>query len=887
MEKTFPEQLRNNSFRFIKLVGNTKNPKEKEWQKSSNYAWNDTTLQEHIKAGNNYGVLGGYGNLLLIDADKEPLISDLKKLPRTFTVKSPHGLGIHKYYIARDTSSVVLFDTIEDANGIRENIGNIRGDRGMLVGPGSSVFDCPRCGAYGKDIEGIGEKIRCKKCSYENRGEQKFYTIIDNSPIAEIEREEINTALKAYFKKSHYEKPKKSGHFLFANPNIQGIMDVVKNAKELHDEGGGRYRGKHPINHPNDKDRDDYFVVDANENTWYCHVDSAGGSIFELIAVQEGIIKCQDCTRGALRGEKFLQTLRVAREKYGIKIETISGVRLHDTDYYLIVDEKTNKVKINEKLFADDLINIYHFKTLSDTEEVLYYEDGYYHFEGETIIGAECERIFGTYIKTRNVIEILNHIRRSTYINRRELNKDKQIIVIENGVFNLDTFSLENFDPNILTTYKLPVTYNPNADCPRIKKFISEILNPEDIPVVQQFFGYALYPSLPAHKSLWMYGIGRNGKSSLIRLLTALLGDDSVTSVPIEELDGWHRFSVARLYGKLLNVASEPGTARPLESAVLKKLLGGDNVSAEIKGKQRTINFRNIAKFIIHGNIFPQVNDTTLAFWDRIIVVEFPNIFLNNFIPDIADKLIKEEGLSGFFNWCLEGLKQLKNNNFHFPSTKNIEQMKLEFEKVSNPFSAFIKERCLRGADLCVPKGALYDAYKDYCVGGGYEIIGKGAFSKKMGELPGISSTKARYGGKVVHCWRGIECAPIIEVNGSVDNVYDVDVSPSYLAIEEEVNRREVTTENVNLDNNVNTITKIEETPSQAKESKQVTKPVKRVNIDNICVCGFVASSLEELQKHQAVCNEYQREQAKEAREQLRKAGLLEVEEQNDKPSSH
>jgi hypothetical protein len=173
-------------------------------------------------------------------------------------------------------------------------------------------------------------------------------------------------------------------------------------------------------------------------------------------------------------------------------------------------------------------------------------------------------------------------------------------------------------------------------------------------------------------------------------------------------------------------------------------------------------------------------------------------------------------------------------------------------------------------------------------VEGGYEIIGKGVFSKKMGELPGISSTKARYGRKVVHCWRGIECAPIIEeVNRSVDNVYDVDVSPSYSDIEEEVNRREVTRENVNPGNDVNTITKIEETPSRTKEPKQVTKPVKRVNIDNICVCGFVASSLEELQKHQAVCNEYQREQAKEAREQLRKAGLLEVEEQNDKPSTH
>lgn len=459
-----------------------------------------------------------------------------------------------------------------------------------------------------------------------------------------------------------------------------------------------------------------------------------------------------------------------------------SNKNLQDSDYYLIVNEKTGAVKINEKLFADDLIGVYHFKTLRDTEEVLYYEDGYYHYEGEAIIGAECERMFGAYIKTKNVAEILNHIRRSTYIKRNELNRNKSVLPLQNGLFDLTTHLIGDFNPDVLITYKLPVEYNPNADCPNIKKFIEEILNSDDIPIVQEYFGYTLLPAFPAHKSLWMYGIGRNGKSQLISLLTKMLGEENTVSVPIEEFDGWHRFSTARLFGKLLNVTSEPGVEKPLKSGLFKKVIGGDRISAEIKGKQRTIDFVNFSKFIVLGNIFPQVTDPSLAFWDRLIVVEFPNSFVNNFIPDISEKLIKEDGLSGFFNWCLEGLKRLKENDFKFTTTKNTEEMKIEFEKLSNPVMAFIKEECVINVGKIISKGELYNAYKNYCGDGNYKIVGKAEFSKQIGEIRGVDGKKTRYEGKVTWCWIGLTLQNCEENVDIVDNGVDIVGNSSLLS---------------------------------------------------------------------------------------------------------
>ena len=835
---SIPEQLKTDEFRFIKLRGKTKLPQEPDFTKAAHFAYDDPALLRHLAKGYNYGILGGQGGFIEIDADHEPLITELKnKLPKTFTIKTPHG-GFHKYLKTDDPHTGALLDTIEDTNGDRANLGHVTGYGRQVVGPGCSIIE---------------------------NGKELLYTIEDDAPVAEIKWSALNKMLGAFLitKKQDREnddRDQEETKYTFTNEKFQNIMDVLANPDDFVDDGDGRYRG-FPVFSSHQKTG--YFLVYAKTNTWYSHKDEKGGHIPQLVALQEGIITIKE----SLKGEKWWDAIKIMEEKYGIKIKCedeegdntlIEKKNLQDTDHYLVLTEKKDGTKkfagIKEKLFADDLTGIYHFKTLRDTEEVLYYEGGYYHYEGEAIIGAECERIFGRYTKTRNVAEILNHIRRATYIKRNKLNTNKSFLPLQNGLFDLTTHSLNPFDPNVLITYKLPVEYNPDADCPSIKKFIEEILNPEDIPIIQEYFGYALLPAFPAHKSLWLYGIGRNGKSQIISLLSKMLGDENTVSVPIEEFDGWHRFSTARLFGKLLNVTSEPGVEKPLKSGLFKKVIGGDRISAEIKGKQRTIDFVNFSKFVVLGNIFPQVTDPSLAFWDRLIVVEFPNTFVDNFVPEIAEKLIKEDGgLSGFFNWCLDGLKRLEENGFKFTTTKNTEEMKIEFEKLSNPVMAFIKEECVINADKIIPKGELYNAYKDYCGDGNYKITGKAEFSKQIGELRGVDGKKARSGGKVTHCWIGMSLHNEND-DENVDVVAEVDAkkkssvnAPLLLTPEIKINKIKDRADicNVNNGNNVNT-------------------PL-------ICVCKRKFDTIEVLQQHQSKCKEFQAKQDKEARKEITK----------------
>ena len=72
----------------------------------------------------------------------------------------------------------------------------------------------------------------------------------------------------------------------------------------------------------------------------------------------------------------------------------------------------------------------------------------------------------------------------------------------------------------------MPVDYNPNAKCPQFLKFLAEIL-PEMIDrlQMQEGFGNCLPPSHEYMIIFFLYGEGHNGKSTLLGVLTALLGN--------------------------------------------------------------------------------------------------------------------------------------------------------------------------------------------------------------------------------------------------------------------------------------------------------------------------------------------------------------------------
>ena len=103
-----------------------KAPFESAWQKNG-YKFNDPKLLEHIKQGNNYGVIGGYGSLRMIDCDTKEFAEEMGKLlPPTYCVRTGSG-GMH-YYIISDYDTNCVF---------KNEVGEYRASNYQVVGAGS------------------------------------------------------------------------------------------------------------------------------------------------------------------------------------------------------------------------------------------------------------------------------------------------------------------------------------------------------------------------------------------------------------------------------------------------------------------------------------------------------------------------------------------------------------------------------------------------------------------------------------------------------------------------------------------------------------------------------------------------------------------------------
>ena len=146
-----PEVLKNKNFRFIILKKRDKIPIEKSWSKTNNYMYDEPKLLYHLNLGFNYGMLTGYGGLLVIDFDN-PLIEDifLPKLPKTLTVKTGSG-RTHLYYICFNGRSTKVLTP----------------DRDVLV-----------------DIQYTGRHVVGPNCKHPNGND---YFIKDNIKIANLD----------------------------------------------------------------------------------------------------------------------------------------------------------------------------------------------------------------------------------------------------------------------------------------------------------------------------------------------------------------------------------------------------------------------------------------------------------------------------------------------------------------------------------------------------------------------------------------------------------------------------------------------------------------------------------------------------------------------------
>lgn len=248
------------------------------------------------------------------------------------------------------------------------------------------------------------------------------------------------------------------------------------------------------------------------------------------------------------------------------------------------------------------------------------------------------------------------------------------------------------------------------------------------IQLLQEAFGYAIWPSCRYETAFFLYGSGANGKGTVCDALTAMVGPENVSSLSMRDLQD--KFRTHFLQSKLVNYSSENPERESLETEVFKKAVSGELIPAEKKYGE-LFQFKPYCKFFFSFNTVPVIQDRSYGFSRRVVLLEFKQ----QFDKARADTSIREEKIyewrDAVFTWALAGLSRLRGRNY-FYEDDTIEDEKAAFMGQLNPVLEFAKQ-CLEFDPVYWEHSAeIYKKYTSWCGDNGLKALSQIRFNEQL-----------------------------------------------------------------------------------------------------------------------------------------------------------
>lgn len=733
-----PEKLRDDKFRFIKIKKGDKRPIEVDWTNKNNYAFDNPIFVQWLEEGNNYGVVGGFGNLTIIDFDESSFQEKMEKLlPETFTVKTG-GSGLHHlYFFTDDAASFKILDNKKNT------LADIQGRGKQVVGAGS--------------IHPTGGK----------------YEVTKDVPIASITLNGLKRIFSQYLPKEHRADNKADKYDDIA----QQIKDKISLNEMLshYNYNTTKNPTECKLGHPSKGGK----CFSFNHDIWHCFHCGEGGDIFSLVMAQE------NCD--------FVKAKEILMTKAGIRIESddYKSEVTKDNGNFNSFKVRVLELLVNNKtvdateLIAQYLLQKECIKTTRDDErsEMWIYKEGIYVPQAKTFIKEFARKTLGKAYKKHLVNQVIEKVEVDTYIEQNKffINEDPNLIAVQNGILNLKTKMLQSFDSKFNFFNKLPINYEDNVDCPAIIKFFGEVLaNKEDIEVVQELFGYLLYREYSVEKAVMFHGSGRNGKGKTIDLMKRFIGAENCANITLQSLDQ-DQFAMGELFNKMANLSADLPASGLLDTGNFKSLTGRDLISAPRKYLTR-VHFVNYAKMIFSANDLPQTNDITPAFFLRWLILDFPYTFLSKkeydlkenktnvklADQDIINKISTPEEMRGLLNWALQGLERIRKKG-DFSYSKSTSDVKKQWLRKSSSLNAFIEDCIEVNYGREIIKKEFKTAYWLYCEKHLLKPVKDKEISEVLTTNFPVTEGRSYFGEERERIWENIQFNPNSGINKSLD----------------------------------------------------------------------------------------------------------------------
>lgn len=343
---------------------------------------------------------------------------------------------------------------------------------------------------------------------------------------------------------------------------------------------------------------------------------------------------------------------------------------------------------------------------------------------------------------------------------RRTRTHDRNLIAVNNGIFDYKSKTLYPFTPDMVFLTKSHVDYNPNARLVTIhnnddntdwdvESWMAELSDdPDIVNLLWEMLGAIIRPFVRWNQSIWLYSTtGNNGKGTLCELMRNLCGNGMHTSIKLSDFG--KEFALQPLLHCNAIIVDENDVGRYLDTlSDLKAVVTNDIIQINRKFKD-PVSFRFWGFIVQCINDLPRIRDKSDSFYRRQILVPMDKCFTG-----AERRYIKDDYLSRpeVLEYVLK--KVLHTDFYQLSSPARCRDLLGAYKELNDPVREFLTEFKDQFVWDLIPTDFMYDLYKSWygrCNPCG-KPEGKITFKKQLDILllePGVRDTWRTTNGAV------------------------------------------------------------------------------------------------------------------------------------------
>ena len=323
---------------------------------------------------------------------------------------------------------------------------------------------------------------------------------------------------------------------------------------------------------------------------------------------------------------------------------------------------------------------------------------------------------FNRRLSTREFDEIIKRLR--ALVPRKTRCMDRDLIAVNNGIFDFDKKILMPFSPEYVFMAKSHVDYNPAAANVTIhnnddgtdwdiESWMSDLSDdPEIVELLWQILSAIIRPHVRWNKSAWLYSeTGNNGKGTLCELMRQLCGETAYAAIPLSQFGV--RFALEPLVRSTAIIVDENDVGTFIDKAAnLKAVITNDVISIDRKYKV-ALHYQFYGFMVQCLNEFPRVRDKSDSFYRRQLFIPFNKCFTGHERKYIKNDYLRRPEVLEYV------LYKVLHMNFYTLSEPDACRSVLdEYKEFNDPVRQFFEELQDEFAWDLLPFSFLYDLYK-------------------------------------------------------------------------------------------------------------------------------------------------------------------------------